>query len=142
MGYPLPNYHFTVNWGGINAGFMEVSGLDINIDIIEYRSGTSPVQSVTKLPGLVRYSNVILKRGIVRGDNDFFNWINTVRQGNIERRDVVISLLNENHEPVMTWRVHNAFPAKYSGPDMNAQCSDVAIEELELAHEGLTVETN
>ena len=112
MGYPLPNYHFTVNWGGINAGFMEVSGLDINIDIIEYRSGASPVQSVTKLPGLVRYSNVILKRGIVRGDNDFFNWINTVRQGNIERRDVVISLLNENHEPVMTWHVHNAFPAK------------------------------
>ena len=142
MGYPLTNYHFTVNWGGANISFMEVSGLDINIDIIEYRSGANPVQSVTKLPGLVKYSNIILKRGIVRGDNDFFNWVNTVRQGNIERRDIVISLLNENHEPVMTWRARSAFPAKYSGPYFNAMCSDVAIEELELAHEGLTVETN
>jgi len=66
MGYPLPNYHFTVNWCGVNIGFMEVSGFEINTEIIEYRSSASPVQSVTKLPGLVRYSNVILTRGIVK----------------------------------------------------------------------------
>ncbi|MBL8008298.1 MAG: phage tail protein [Ignavibacteria bacterium] len=140
MGYPLPKYHFSVQWGGTNIGFTEVSGLDINIDVIEYRSGSSPVQSVTKMPGLVKYSNIILKRGIVKGDTDFYKWVRTVNQSTAERRDVVISLLNENHEPVMTWKVRNAFPAKYCGPDLNAQSSEVAIETLELAHEGLTVE--
>lgn len=139
MGYPLLNYHFTVNWGGTNVGFMEVTGLDINIDVIEYRSGASPVQSVTKLPGLIRYSNIILKRGIVKNDTEFFQWINTIQMGTVQRRDITISLLDETHSPVMTWKARNAFPAKYSGPDLNAQCSEVAIETLELAHEGLTL---
>ncbi|HMS66340.1 MAG TPA: phage tail protein [Ignavibacteria bacterium] len=139
MGYPLPNYHFIVQWGGENVGFTEVTGLDIIIDVIEYRSGSSPVQSVTKMPGLIKYSNIILKRGIVKGDTDFYKWINTIRQSTVERRDIVISLLNENHEPVMTWKARNSFPVKYSGPDLNAKSSEVAIETLELAHEGLTL---
>lgn len=142
MGYPLPNYHFIVQWGGNQIGFTEVTGLDINIDVIEYRSGSSPVQSVTKMPGLIKYSNITLKRGIVKGDTDFFKWINTIQQSTVERRDVVISLLNESHEPVMTWKARNAFPVKYSGPDLNAESSDVAIETLELAHEGLSLISN
>lgn len=142
MGYPLPRFHFIVDWGGANIGFTEVSGLDINIDVIEYRSGSSPVQSVTKMPGLIKYSNITLKRGIVKGDADFYKWINTIQQSTVERRDVVISLLNENHEPVMVWKARNAFPVKYSGPDLNAESSDVAIETLELAHEGLSLISN
>ena len=142
MGYPLPKYHFIVQWGGNQIGFTEVTGLDINIEVIEYRSGSSPVQSVTKMPGLIKYSNITLKRGIVKGDTDFFKWINTIQQSTVERRDVVISLLNENHEPVMTWKARNAFPVKYSGPDLNAESSDVAIETLELAHEGLSLISN
>jgi phage tail-like protein len=142
MGYPLPKYHFIVQWGGNQIGFTEVTGLDINIEVIEYRSGSSPVQSVTKMPGLIKYSNITLKRGIVKGDTDFFKWINTIQQSTVERRDVVISLLNENHEPVMTWKARNAFPVKYSGPDLNAESSDVAIETLELAHEGLELISN
>lgn len=139
--YPETCYHFNVNWGGQNTGFMEVSGLDINIDVIEYRSGSSPVQSVTKLPGLIRYNNIVLKRGIVKGDNEFFKWIQTIKQSTIERRNIVISLLDEDHQPVMTWKVPNAFPVKYTGPILNAHSSEVSIEEPELAHEGLVIET-
>lgn len=137
----MPAYHFRVEWGGANIGFMEVTGLNINVDVTEYRSGSDPVQTLRKMPGLIHYSNIVLKRGIAKGDDDFIKWIKTIQLNTVERRDVVISLLNENHDPVMVWRAHNAFPVKYSGPDLVADSSDVAIESLELAHEGLTVET-
>lgn len=139
--YPMPAYHFRVDWGGVNIGFMEVTGLNINVDVTEYRSGSDPVQSSRKMPGLIHYSNIVLKRGITKGDSDFIKWIKTIQLNTVERRDITISLLNENHEPVMIWKVHNAFPVKYSGPDLVADSSDVAIESLELAHERLTIES-
>ncbi|HSQ43724.1 MAG TPA: phage tail protein, partial [Ginsengibacter sp.] len=89
-----------------------------------------------------KYSNIILKRGIVKGDNDFFNWMNTKNLNDIERRDIVVKLLNQNHEPVIMWKAVNAFPVKLSGPILNATASNIAIEELELAHEGLIVEVS
>jgi phage tail-like protein len=140
--YPTPAYHFIVQWGGARTGFSEVSGLSIESDIIDYREGNSPVQTTIKIPGIRKFTNIVLKRGIVAGDSDFFAWVNTVQQGQVERRDVVISLLNENHQPVMTWKVRSAWPAKYEGPVLRADSSEVAIESLELAHEGIEVQTN
>ena len=138
--YPVPAYHFVVEWGGTRINFMEVSGLNIIVDVTEFREGGDLSQTAHKMPGLTRYSNIILKRGIVKGDNDFFSWMNTKHLNQVERRDVVIKLLNENHEPIMSWRAANAFPVKFSGPILSAKANDVAIEELELAHEGLIVE--
>ncbi len=135
----LSRYHFSVDWGGGRIGFMEVSGLDIEIEAVSFREGSSPEDSFRKMPGLRKYSNITLKRGIIKGDNDFFAWVNTKGIGTIEKRDITISLLNENHEPVVSWRVINAFPVKYSGPVLNAESSEIAIETLELTHEGLTV---
>jgi phage tail-like protein len=137
---PLTGYHFQVEWGDSRIGFTEVSGLDIEVDVIEYREGASPVQSPLKLPGLVRYPNIVLKRGIVAGDNGFFEWLDTIRMGRAERRDLVVSLLDENHEPVVRWKARNAFPVRLEGPVLRAEGSTVAIETLEVAHEGLTVE--
>jgi len=136
-----PAYHFSVDWGGTRIGFSEVSGLNINIDVIEYREGSSPENSPTKMPGLRKFTNITLKRGIVKGDNDFFNWINTQQLNTIERRDVVIKLLDEHHQPVVVWKLKNAFPVRYSGPLLQAHSSEVAIEELELTHDEITVET-
>ncbi len=133
-------YHFSVEWGGSRIGFMEVSGLDIEIEAISFREGSSPEDSFRKVPGLRKFSDISLKRGIVKGDNDFFAWINTKQIGSIERRDVTISLLNENHVSVVVWRVQNAFPVKYAGPVLESNGSDVAIETLVLTHEGITVE--
>ena len=137
--HPMPAYHFLVEWGGTRAGFIEVSGLEITTDVIEHRDGADPNQAAHKMPGLTRYKNIVLKRGILKGDNDFFNWMNTKNLNQVERRDIVIQLLNENHEPVIIWRAVNAFPVRLSGPVLNANTSEVAIEELELAHEGLIV---
>ena len=139
--YPMPAYHFVVQWGGTRIGFQEVSGLNIQIDTVEFRDGSNPEFHPLKIPGQLHYSNIVLKRGIVPSDNEFFAWINTIRLNTVERRDVLVQLLNANHEPVVTWQVRNAFPVRYAGPVLQANSSDVAMEELELAHDGLSVVT-
>ncbi len=138
--YPLPVFHFVVQWGGIRIGFSEVSGLTQEVQPIEYRDGASPEYSSIKMPGLKKYSNITLKRGVVATDNEFFKWLNTVKLNKVERRDVVVSLLNEEHAPVMSWFIQNAFPVKVEGPGLKATGNEVAIESIELAHEGLKVQ--
>jgi phage tail-like protein len=92
------------------------------------------------MPGLRKFSNVTLKRGVIKSDNDFFKWLSTIKLNTVERRDLTISLLNETHEPVMVWKIHNAFPVKVEGPQLKASGNEVAIESIELAHEGLEVQ--
>ncbi len=138
--YPIPKFHFRVEWGGTNIGFSEVSGLNIENKIIEYRDGVSPEYSKIKMPGMREYSNVTMKRGVFKGDNEFFKWLNTISLNTVERRDLTISLLNEKHEPVVIWKVHNAFPIKVQSTDLKADGSEVAVEQIDLAHEGLTIE--
>jgi phage tail-like protein len=140
MNYPHTKNHFRVEWGGTNVGFMEVSGLSIELEVVDYREGSSPENSVRKMPGMKMFSDVILKRGIVKNDDDFYKWISTATFNQVERRDVVISLLNEQHEPVVVWKLRNAFPSKLEYSTLNAHSSDVIIESLTLAYEGLTVE--
>lgn len=140
--YPLPVFHFTVQWGGTRIGFSEVSGLTQENQAIEYRDGSFPEYSSIKMPGLRKFSNVTLKRGIVKADNEFFQWLSTIKLNQVERRDIVVSLLNENHEPVMTWKVQNAFPVKVEGPGLKASGNEVAIESIEIAHEGLELQND
>lgn len=140
--YPIPVFHFTVDWGGTNVGFSEVSGLTQEIQVIEYRDGKSPDYNTVKMPGLRKVTNIVMKRGISKGDNDFFKWLSTVKLNTIERRDLTINLLNENHEPVVTWKVLQAWPVKVEGPGLKATGNEVAIESIELAHEGLTLENS
>ena len=137
--YPLSKFHFQVNWGGTKIGFSEVSGLDIESEIIEYRQGASPDFSKIKMPGMMKYSNITLKKGMFKGDNEYYEWLQTIQLNTVERRDLTISLLNDAHEPVVTWKVQNAFPVKISGTDLKADGNEVAIETLEIAHEGLTI---
>ena len=138
--YPLPVFHFQVTWGGNNLGFSEVSGLNIETQVIEYREGTYPEYSAVKMPGIPKYGNITLKRGIVPADNEFHDWLNTTALNKVERRDLVISLLNENHEPVMTWKATAAFPVKIEGAGLKSTGNEVAIESIEVAHEGLRIE--
>ena len=137
--YPIPAFYFKVEWGGTNIGFSEVSGLTQETQIIEYRQGASPQHSPIKMPGLRKVNNITMKRGVAKGDNEFFKWLSTVKLNTIERRDLTISLLNENGDPVMVWSVLQAWPTKVEGPGLKATGNEVAIESIELAHEGLTV---
>ena len=137
---PLSLYHFQVQWGGTRTSFREISGLDIEIETTSFREGSSPSDSERKMPGLRKFGNITLKRGLVKGDNEFFDWINTKGNGGMERRDISISLLDEQHQPVVIWKIKNAFPVKYQGPALKADNSEVAVESLELTHEGMEVE--
>jgi phage tail-like protein len=137
--YPLPKFHFLVQWGGVRIGFTEVTGLDMQIEAIEYREGASPEYSKLKMPGMHKFSNITLKRGTVEGDTEFYAWVNTISLNTVERRDIVISLLNETHAPVMSWKAKNAFPVKLQASDLKSDGNEVAIETLELAHEGLSL---
>lgn len=138
--YPLPVFHFQVEWGGTNLGFSEVSGLNIETQIIEYRDGVNPEYSSVKMPGIPKYGYITLKRGIIAADNEFYAWLNSTTLNKVERRDLVISLLNESHEPVMTWKASGAFPVKIKGAGLKSTGNEVAIESIEIAHEGLTIE--
>ncbi len=145
--YPLPKFHFQVEWGdNFRIGFTEVSGLDFETEVIEYREGSSKKYNKTKQPGLTKYSNITLKRGTFQGDFDFFTeWQKTYffQEGNdtgsIYRRAVTIKLLDENHEPIITWILENAWPSKVQSTDLKADANEVAIETMELVHEGLTI---
>ena len=138
--YPLPKFHFLVDWGGANVGFTEVTGLAVESEIIEYRSGASPEYHKVKMPGMQKFGNITLKRGSFKTDNQFFEWWNTVQLNQIERRDVTIKLLDEEHNPRIVWKVKNAWPTKVMGADLKSDANEVAIESIELVHEGLTVE--
>ncbi|MFA5354094.1 MAG: phage tail protein [Thermodesulfovibrionales bacterium] len=138
--YPLPVFHFQVQWGGTNLGFTEVSGLTMEHQVVEYRDGLSPEYSALKMPGIPKHANITLKRGIVAKDNEFFQWLSSTKLNKAERRDLIISLLNEKHEPVITWKAVNAFPVKVEGPGLKATGNEVAIESIEIAHEGLNIE--
>ncbi len=138
--YPLPKFHFQVEWGGASLAFTEVSGLDIETEVIEYKHGLSPEHFKTKMPGMRKFSNITLKRGTHKGDNNFFEWLNTTALNTVERRDLTISLLDESHAPVVIWKVKNAFPVKLQSTDLKSDGNEVAIETLELAHEGLVIQ--
>ncbi|MEF8810992.1 MAG: phage tail protein [Bacteroidales bacterium] len=138
--YPLPKFHFEVDWGeDRKIAFTEVSGLDVETELIEYREGSSKEYSKIKMPGMIKYSNITLKRGTFKGDNDFFNWWNAIKLNKAPRESVTINLLNENHEAIVTWEVKNAWPVKVQSTDLKADGNEVAVETMELAHEGLTI---
>ena len=140
--YPLSKFHFQVDWNGTNIGFTEVSGMDISNDVIEYRDGSSPEYSKIKMPGQRKFSNISLKRGMFKSDNEFYTWFNTINMNTVERRDITISLLDETMAPVVVWKVKNAWPTKITPTDLKADGNDVAIESLEIAHEGITIQND
>lgn len=139
---PYPGYNFLVDFGpdpsAIVGSFAEASGLGVEIEPIEYRNGSEDT-TVRKIPGLKKYTNVVLKRGIV-GDLGVWEWIKAAMDGERDQRTVGISLLDENREAVLHFKLRNAWPVKWEGPSLNATANEVAIETLELCHEGLEVE--
>lgn len=137
---PYLSYNFLVEIDGITrAGFREASGLDSTQDPVEYREGTDAF-TPRKLPGLVKYSNISLKWGIT-DDQELLKWRQSAADGKVERRNGSIVLLNSEGQEKVRWNFRDAWPTKWTGPSFNATGNEVAIETLELAHEGLTLQS-
>jgi phage tail-like protein len=136
---PYKNFPFRVEIDGLVAsGFSEVSGLSAEAQVIEYREGAD-MTSTRKLPGLIKYPNVTLKRGIT-DSRELFDWWKAVVNGKVQRRNVAIILLDDDRTEVLRWALYEAWIAKIEFGDLQAKGNDVAIESIELAHERLELE--
>jgi phage tail-like protein len=132
---PYSALNFRVELDGITvAAFSECSGLASETDVIEYRSG-SESGSARKLPGRQRFSDIVLKRGITT-DRQLWDWYKTVLTGAVQRKSGSIVLLDDAGQEVLRWNFWRGWPRKYEGPTFNATTSAVAIETLEITHEG------
>lgn len=139
--WPLPKFHFSVTWGDKGEmAFQEVSGLDIQSEEIKYRAGNNPVFAVQKMPGLMKYSNITMKKGVFKGDNKLWDWLDTINQKKVERLPITIALKDETGKETMVWKLINAWPTKITSTDLKAEGNEVAIETIEIVHEGLTIE--
>ncbi len=137
--WPLPKFFFEVKWDSEVMSFQEVSGLDIESQPIEYRHGDSPQFSTIKMPGIKKSGNVTMKKGVFKSDNKFWDWFNKIKMNTIKRLPVTISLLDEEKKPTMVWTLANAWPTKITGTDLKSEGNEVAIETIEIAHEGVTI---
>ncbi len=140
--WPLPKFYFSVDITdvGDDLPFQEVSGLDTESQPIEYRAGNSKVWSTIKMPGMVKTGNVTLKKGVFVKDNKFWDWYEQIKLNTIKRQTVTIKLLDEGGNPTMVWTLANAWPTKITGTDLKSDGNEVAVETLEIAHEGLKIE--
>lgn len=121
----------------VRGSFAEVSGLDVSIAPIEYRTGSEDI-TVRKIPGQKSFANIVLRRGVI-GDLTLWAWIKSALDGQVQRADGTITLLDEGRQPVLTYKFRRAWPCRWTGPRLNAKGNDIAIETLELCHEGLEV---
>ena len=138
--YPLPRFHYQVDWAGAKLNFTEVTGMDQQVEVIEYRHSDSKDFGKIKMPGMRKYSNLTMKRGKFEGDFGYDDWLGEISNERADaRRDVVIRLLNEKHEPVAVWKATRCFPVKVAAPDLKSDANEVAIETIEVAHEGLSL---
>jgi phage tail-like protein len=133
---PYKNFRFVVDIDGNRAGFTNVSGLAAEAEVIEYREGADGFTSPRKLPGRVKYPNVTLRRGVTT-DRFLWDWWKTILAGSVQRRNVGIILLDDDRNEVLRWILSEAWIAKIEVSDLDAEGNEVAIESIELAHEGL-----
>jgi phage tail-like protein len=134
---PYLNFNFLVELGGdVVGGFSEADLPTGRIETVAYREGSDRTSAARLLPGRVEYGPLVLRRGFA-GDAALFQWWHAVAQGNVDPRNVSVVLLDEQRQEVARWNLRNAWPSKWTGPALNAKGSDVAIETLELAHEGI-----
>lgn len=143
---PYGSFNFLVDFsngdsGSVLAGFQEVSGMNIEVTSADYRNGNSKVNRPVKVNGVYKVGDVTFKRGVM-GSLDLYQWVDEVRKGTRVQRSVTVSLQDESHEgPVMTWKLTNARPIRYTAPSLNAKTgTDVAIEELVLSIEDIEIE--
>ena len=134
--YILSTFRFEVAWGGTKIGFSEVSGMNFETDVVEYQHGAMPESVPMKSPGKPKYSDITLKRGIFKNDNEAYVWFNSIKTNENARRDITITLLDQNQEPVMVWEVRKAWVSKLESASLNAASSDAAIETMTVVNEG------
>ncbi|ARE41831.1 hypothetical protein RGUI_3690 [Rhodovulum sp. P5] len=137
---PLAQFNFLIEIDGVaSAGFTEASGLETSQEIIEYRTGNE-ITTKRKLPGLTNYANIALKRGWTQ-NYELWTWRKTTIDGQTERKSFSIIVLDEAREEALRFNFREGWICKWEGPKLNSTTNEVAIESLEICHEGLDTQT-
>ena len=139
--YPLVSFRYSVTFDGTDYGFSEVSGLNIEYEVIKYRDGMSKQYGEIKLPGRPKVGDVVLKKGIFPKDNKFFEWLMT-NHNKLERKDIMVNMLDEEGQAKMIWTLLKAWPSKIEGPTFKGDSNEVAVESITLAYEEMKIEVN
>jgi len=137
---PLAGFNFLLESGGlVRAGFSEITGLNSESDVIEYRTGADDMTN-RKIPGMKKFGNITLKSGLAASpDQDLLLWRQSVENGDVKRVDVSIIIQDEQKKEQVRYNLRNAWPSKWVGPDLKGGASEMAIEQLEIAHEGVSL---
>lgn len=140
--WPIPAFHFRVTIDGTQMSFQEVSGLDQEFDVIEYRHGDSETFSKMKMPGMAKYTNLVCKKAIFESDDRILEMYNKLYNKEYysgdARPDILCELLDEQGNTVMAWNIQKAIPIKLTGPSLKSDGNEVAVESIEFVHEGIT----
>ncbi len=139
--WPLPTFTFLVDFGNgvTNIPFQQVSGMDAENQVIDYRNSNSPSYATIHMPAISKIGNVTLKRGVFVKDNAFWSWYSQVTMNTISRYTIIIKLTNEKSEVTTQWQLNNAWITKISAPTLKSDGNEVAIESIEIAYEQLTM---
>ena len=139
--WPMPKFRFEVDLGIELKGvaFQSISGMGVENQVIEYRKSNSSLFSMEKMPGIVKYGDVILQRGVFVNDNTFWDWHKEISMNTIIRRTVLIKLLDEKGKVTMQWQLNNAWPTKINSTDLNSEANEVAVDTLVIAYEQLII---
>jgi phage tail-like protein len=139
--WPLPKFHFVVTFPRLGVWwFQEVSGLETEVDVLEFRYGGAKQLAPMKKPGRPKVSDVTLKKGIFTGDTAAYLLFSLANTTKFKKSDVIITLLNENHMPEIIWTLRNAFPKKIESTSLNSQSSEIAAESMVLSYEELIID--
>jgi len=136
--WPLSKFYFQVTGIPGNPIFQEVTGLESEVQVIEYRAGNSKNFSTVKMPGLSKVGNVTMKKGIFVTDAALWTWFTQISMNTIQRATITIQLLDNSGNPQYQWILNNAFPTKFSGTDLKSDGNEVAVESIEIAYETMT----
>jgi phage tail-like protein len=135
--YPIRNFKYTLEIEGIQLGFSDVSGYDAKVKEITYREGDEALNTLRKLPGLMEYGQITLKRG-TDDSQALFEWINDIGNGKITKKTVTLTAMDDEGSPAAVWKVINAWPVSYNVSEFKGSGNEVTIETLVLTHEGMT----
>jgi len=144
--YPLPIYNYRVDINGESISFSEVSGLELSFETFTYKesyaSGGKVGPNIMYMPGQIQPVTISMKKGLVKGKSIpvFYNWINSIQLNQVDKKDIVVHLLDETGTTVISWKVIDAFPTKLSAPSFDANSNDVGIESMELMAFRVTME--
>ena len=140
--WPIPKFYFSVKFESIEqpVAFMEVSGLDEASQIIQYRASNNSNFSAVDIPGVVKSGNVSIKKGIFKRNDQIWVWYNSMIKNTLKKETVIITLKDDQGNPVMTWTLANAYPTKISIPDQDNTNHNVQVETIELQHQGITLQ--